>query len=541
MEELPSTQRLASRGRSTRTASLDVTAPEPVLVPVPTRAKRVVKEEIEEQILPSGLSTRTRSSPQDRGQSSRESQAPKQPETAISPEPAPAPISAPPQTDGGDVFDLALPRIQAILDRLAEGKKGIQLSTLVNKIYFEHKFPNFKNGQSGSHRIPVEEFLHYNAKELLNNLDQVKYGDKDFYAWLQEKAGTKFSPIAIKPSDFPYPLIPRSKLSTPRVNQKDQGVAGTNHALSSLENEDDFGSSTYDHSQSPRAGKSMKTPGRYPKKSSLRLSSKKRPHSDIDDSESDSGSGAKKSHFFQDEDESMEDAGDANSNHEGDGTVQIVIQADKLPSTTPQGLHGTWTCDQEDCDYIVRGGDSAECEARIQRHFQDHERRMELVQLAMTEGNRGHVQIKYAYFPPFLILVHMNSNTNTNNMPNPPSIQPRTSGTSGFPSPPQDHDDFRDHVRQFRSDAVLSKSPSGSSSALPLPGATKANFRSLVNQFRRKPHTVSDRIHRLTTSQQPSREDQEAGRAATATTTNAERRRRSQAYQNESDSLTERE
>jgi hypothetical protein len=75
-----------------------------------------------------------------------------------------------------------------------------------------------------------------------------------------------------------------------------------------------------------------------------------------------SASGAKKSHFVQDGD-STENTGDIISNLGFDDTVEIVIRADKILSTVPQGLHGTLNCKQ---------------------HFHNHKSQMESVQLART-------------------------------------------------------------------------------------------------------------------------------------------------------------
>lgn len=434
-------------------------------------------------------------------------------------------------------FESLFSFFQATIDELAGSRKGITLSSIANKIYFNHKFPNYRNGQTGCHRIPVEELLHYNAKELLTRIDP-KYRDTEVYAWLEEKSTADFNPIAIKLSDFPYPLIPRNARQKPAAQRGQKGLPNANHTDSSLDRE----STPVDRLETPRAGKGLK---RRPKKSSLRLtSSKKRPFSEVESgSESDDSRGeTKKSHFFQDPDESMEevaDDNDDNTTHEPENAVRIVIQAEKMPSSVPRGHHGAWTCEHDDCDYIVRGGDEEECQARISAHFEHHEQQAERVQLAITEGTRGHNQIKYAYFPPVLLIAHLHSDDPSHT--HSPSGRRPNFVTAGLPSPPTSRESFRDHLRQFeRTGSQPPPAAQESSSAAP----ARRSFRSLVQRFRRKPHPVSDNIHKLTAvSQQFVRKDQAPRRAATAggaaSSRSEERSRRAPAYQDELDSVTE--
>jgi hypothetical protein len=411
---------------------------------------------------------------------------------------------------------------------------------VLTKLYMDYKFPTYKNGQSGCHKIPIEEVIHHNAKELLRRLDRSKYDNPNIFEWLEELSRTDFNPVAIPLSKFPYHVVPREKKSVAPKSHQAAGDSGP-----TFDGVDDF-MPPYDQSQSPRsgagAGKGMKVPGIRPK-SSLRpmKSSKKRPHEDIESESDSSESGVKKSHFFQDGDDSMEDAGDTISNPGPDHAVEIVIRADKIPSTVPQGLHGTWTCDQEDCNYVVRGGDEEACQARIKQHFEDHERQLERVQLAMNEGNRGHVQIKYAYFPPFLILVHIQ------NPPTTPTHSPGSThapGTAAFNVTPA-RGNFHEHIAHFRRDAhhatpSSSKDPNPS---LQLERQSPVEFRDLVQRFRRKPHPVSDKIHTLTIlQQQPPRKDQETRRTVTGISDDAGGwHSQTTADPDESDSVTEQE
>ncbi|KAK6071788.1 defective in methylation-7 protein-like protein [Seiridium cupressi] len=159
------------------------------------------------------------------------------------------------------------------------------------------------------------------------------------------------------------------------------------------------------------------------------LGSKKRPRSpddDEDEMEVDEEvlprkKTAKTSQFFANDKSEVEQADTTTSSddeHEDSTTketlTRIVIHAEPLPSTRPKGPNHTWTCEELDCDYVVRSAHDAEGQELIHQHFEEHEkeasdeakeRELSKVNLAMQES-RGHLPIKYAYFPPFLIEVH---------------------------------------------------------------------------------------------------------------------------------------
>ena len=369
--------------------------------------------------------------------------------------------SALPATDDDDPFATVLATLEWAYNEIASTRDGLTPMRLFNKVYFSYKFPNFKNGQTGCHRVPVEEVFHYNAKALLRTIDEEKYRPHEIYSWLQEAAEREFSPVAI--TQWPYPLIKRGARPSSVVNKLD---APRSVALGPVSGSasDDAGELSGRNAEPLAQGLGRgKRPGRRPGiKSSLRLAttSKKRPFSEVEsDSESDDLQ-PKKSHYFANGEDTLDGAvnisSDENEEEDDAEPIEIIIRADKMPSTVPHGPDGTWVCDQEDCDYVVRGGDATECQERIRDHFEEHNAQMQRVNLALTES-RGHLPIKYAYFPPFLILVELHPNGS-------PSQKP--------PHSPKDR-------------TGLSKS-------------AKSNFSTLVNQFKRRPHPVSDRIGKLT-------------------------------------------
>lgn len=411
--------------------------------------------------------------------------------------------------------------MEEICENRAGSKRGISGMTALNTLYFGYKFPMYKDGSVGSHKVPVEEVLHYNAAALLQKLDKDKFQKLQLWSYLEQLAQKPFNPRAIKPSDFPYRLVRR----TPTQRS-------TNKPVPSAVERD---SSPRENGDSPRPiGKTLKRPGRRPgKTSSLRtvVSSKKRTFAEIgDDSEPDSeSSGLKRSHFFsdreqeQEEDVSMQDSTGADTprdagqaaplRSEETEPIQIVIRTEKIPSTTPRGPDDAWTCDQDDCTYVVRGGDADGCQARIQTHFEEHQEQTKRLNLAVTESSRGHMPIKYAYFPPFLILVEFPPTDTANTAT--PDVNPRPISMNSPPPSLSSHPTTTTHSFHSSNPTTIGAfpSPSPPPNGIPdLSGSAKESFRQLVDQFRRRPQPVSDRITSLTLLQSFTRETQTDGR-----------------------------
>ncbi|KAH6611167.1 hypothetical protein Trco_001187 [Trichoderma cornu-damae] len=427
-------------------------------------------------------------------------------------------------------FASVLAAVECLYEKRVAAKRGVTWMNALNMLYFDYKFPNFKDGTVGSHRVPVEEVLHYNAAALLQVLDKERFQKHELYSYLENLSQKPFSPRSIKPSDFPYRLVPRK--ATQRQSKK-SGASAVDSESSARKN------SAANANGSPRhVGKTLKWPGRRPGKTSgLRTvaTSKKRAYAEIgDESEPDSeASGLKRSHYFSDRDEeeedvSMRDSTEANTPKDAGlvaqpqpaeaEPIQIVIRTEKIPSTVPRGPDDTWTCDQDGCAYVVRGGDADGCQARIQRHFEEHEQQNKRLSLAVTESTRGHMPIKYAYFPPFLILVEFPPPSNTANTAA-PAVNPAAPITTASSSPSSQpaathslHPSAPASVEGFSS-----SSPSPPPNEIPdLSGSARESFCQLVDQFRRRPQPVSDKIGSLTMLQSFTREAQANGRKGAA-------------------------
>ncbi|KAJ4417408.1 hypothetical protein N0V82_006175 [Gnomoniopsis sp. IMI 355080] len=76
-------------------------------------------------------------------------------------------------------------------------------------------------------------------------------------------------------------------------------------------------------------------------------------------------------------------------------TVPVVVRAQKIPTLSPTGPNGTWRCEEDGCDHIIRAAEEPEGKRLIEEHFQDHANRTEKINLALTESTRGHLPINH--------------------------------------------------------------------------------------------------------------------------------------------------
>ncbi|KAI1215113.1 uncharacterized protein F4807DRAFT_405951 [Annulohypoxylon truncatum] len=122
---------------------------------------------------------------------------------------------------------------------------------------------------------------------------------------------------------------------------------------------------------------------------------------------------SKRSRYLDDEDEDVDDTSssvddDDDDDDEADNTdsplTRIVIRANKLPSTFPNGPDQTWTCEEPDCGYVVRAADEEDGRALIHQHYEAHEKeardeaeqsKASLMELAVQESQKGHIPINH--------------------------------------------------------------------------------------------------------------------------------------------------
>jgi hypothetical protein len=317
----------------------------------------------------------------------------------------------------GTESDSPVDRLVAVLQEIARDTdvKKAPASSIHSKLYFLCRIRHYSD---------AKHVLAYYAKDLVPRIG-AEWKGGPWYEWLQTAARQPWAPPEyLKPEDVPDQTLRRAKSAPkqasvaarpatqlpPTINLKGSSTKTAERDDSEGESEDDF--------VTPVRGR------RSGKNAGLRLvsSSQKRPHPDLGDQP---GGGsrrgrksAKLSHQVSDEDDEMDDAEDSSDEDLAEepavgsrlplpeGAVRVVVHAERIPTTSPSGPDGTWTCDQEGCAYVVRSANEQAAQEQIQAHFRDHTAQAEKINLAVKES-RGHMPIKYAYFPPILLLVRM--------------------------------------------------------------------------------------------------------------------------------------
>jgi len=273
---------------------------------------------------------------------------------------------------------------------------NIKPSTVHTKIYFKCTLKKYKC---------ANDITGYYAKSLMQRLPPQWQGTP-YFNWLKQVSKRPFQPEVLTVEEIPHKLIRRKKSAVRPSLGVGESSAVPQRRLGSFVN--GSGSST----SPPRArdaGKHLEPPmigRRSGKGPTLRLASgsKKRPASDLDDGDEHDHRGKRtsRSHSFAsgyDDDSSEPEASsdDEDSDEEasaGADAVRIVIRAENIPSTSPTGPNGTWTCAEPGCGYVVRNADEEEGQDTIAAHFRVHQSAAK-IDLAQTEGTRGHLPIEY--------------------------------------------------------------------------------------------------------------------------------------------------
>ncbi|KAK7953366.1 hypothetical protein PG988_014060 [Apiospora saccharicola] len=285
-----------------------------------------------------------------------------------------------------------------ILEDLSHGKgkkhpDDMNHGTWQTRVYMSCKVQNYQ---------AKEEIFTYFAKDLAHSLGP-EWHKSGLYKWAKDNAKSRPTLQHITEQDI-LALTRRQKApERAKPNRSAATVAET-------------------------SGKVPIRSGRpTPKSAGLRpsLGGKKRPRGMDSDDDMDLDDGpvkktAKTSEFFTDLENQELDDSEASEDEplESSGMkalTRIAIHAERIPSMKPQGPNQTWTCQEPDCEYLVRSADEEEGQDLIRKHFDAHEkeasdeykeRELNKINLAMAEGERGHMPIKYAYIPPFLIQVY---------------------------------------------------------------------------------------------------------------------------------------
>lgn len=300
--------------------------------------------------------------------------------------------SLPAQAEHQDPVKVLLEVLEEILEAHGGSPQALKDGKLHTEMYMRCTIKQYS---------AAREITHFYAKPLLNELPQ-KWNPSPFWDWLTSVVNQPFEPKLLTEDQIPAQCRRRKKKdkssSKPKEDRKDEIVA-------------------------PRgAGKRYPPITLTPRPAVLRPgASAKRPavyHSDDDDERA--RKAARTSQESEDEDEEEEEDEDTDSDDTNDGadapadrdaglatptpapleTARLVVRAERIPSMSPSGPNGTWRCEEDSCNYIVRSAEEPEGKDLIAKHFQEHASRAEKLNLALSEGTKGHMPIKYAYFPP---------------------------------------------------------------------------------------------------------------------------------------------
>lgn len=242
----------------------------------------------------------------------------------------------------------------------------------------------------------AKEITHFYAKPLVASLPS-KWYPSPFFQWLKSVRDQPWLPEILTKDDVPGQCIRRTKMS--KVIHRTRLPAAGNQSP---------------HQSPPRgAGKRWPPSNLTPRTGGLRPGTgAKRPatYDDEDTSDERARKAAKTKHALEDEEDEEEDMDEEEANEPSEvpqpiaafaaseipkETVRVVVRAEKVPTMLPSGPNGTWRCEEEGCGYIVRSAQEQEGKELIAKHFQDHEKRVEKLNLALSEGTRGHMPINH--------------------------------------------------------------------------------------------------------------------------------------------------
>ncbi|KAI0414141.1 hypothetical protein F5X98DRAFT_258181 [Xylaria grammica] len=301
-----------------------------------------------------------------------------------------------------------------MLHLISEGRQKKPLHQVTakswqTKVYLECNIKNYNS---------VEEIFQYHAPDLVQRLGP-EWHETQIYQWVKENQSNP--PILTNISEAAVNQIVRRVKKSARAAHIEKVATGNSQPVVK----------EYAGKQTPKNRRSGKAAGLRPStgsKKRLRHEADFEDEMDLDENGL-LGKKSKRSHYFTEEDDDGDDDNDNDSIDEGDmdnssegkrhaenDTIpmsQLVIRAERLPSTQPRGPNQTWICEEPDCGYVVRAAHEENGQKLISAHYEEHEKEaqdvahevaLNRVNLAVQEA-RGHLPIKYAYSPPYLILV----------------------------------------------------------------------------------------------------------------------------------------
>lgn len=283
---------------------------------------------------------------------------------ASSPAPAQSPI------------EFLLEFLDELEKEFSHGMAKIKPKTVHSRLFYKCSIKEYK---------AAPEITQYYSKALLKSLPD-RWHVSEFYAWLKQVAEEPFQPTILSLEEIPSRCVRRNTMRT----------SSSSTLLKRSRGSDGLDSD----SSSRKGGKRLQPPlvgRRSGKAAGLRLAAKRPLDSDgdVDDRVTKAAKTSDSSDF--DEDGSSDESDDDTTiKKEGASeAVRIVVQAEKIPSMSPSGPNGTWTCEEPECGFVVRAANEKAGKDLISAHFKDHEDQVKKISLAVDEGARGHLPIRY--------------------------------------------------------------------------------------------------------------------------------------------------
>lgn len=75
--------------------------------------------------------------------------------------------------------------------------------------------------------------------------------------------------------------------------------------------------------------------------------------------------------------------------------ISLKVVTESLLTLSPSGPNGSWTCDREDCVFVVRDAESEEGRKKIREHFSEHVDRLEREALVREEAAQMRLPIDH--------------------------------------------------------------------------------------------------------------------------------------------------
>ncbi|KAG8163472.1 hypothetical protein KVR01_006769 [Diaporthe batatas] len=287
----------------------------------------------------------------------------------------------PPQTEQQDSLKLVLEVLEEILEVHGGHPQNLGEGKIHSHLYMKCTINPYN---------AAREVTHFYAKALLKKLPP-KWNPSPFWSWLAGVVDKPFEPTLLT-IDQMEQVRRRKKLnkssSKPKSDREDE-IRGPRGA----------GKRWPPNTLTPRTGILAPSTG------------SKRPavyYSDDDDDER-AHKVARTSQDSGDDEDENEDVDDDTSDDDIPAsttlatptpappleTARLVVHAERVPSMSPSGPNGTWRCEEDSCNYIVRSAEEPEGKDLIAKHFQEHASRAERLDLALSEGTRNHMPINH--------------------------------------------------------------------------------------------------------------------------------------------------